>query len=149
MKEIVLSIDKEAVYEEVARTTSYAGAKMADEGAYDRIFTTDEDKLQLDRFWGECRSTVCNRLKRVLVSEGEANGSFFLFLCMSDSFDEVFAGSMQDSLFSFFVMGITAKWYVFTNKEEVGGYASEAATYLEDMMRKAFFKRKPVRPTYD
>ena len=56
---------------------------------------------------------------------------------------------MQRSLFSFFVMNVTAKWYTYTNKEEAAGYATEAATYMEDIMRKAFFKRKPMRPTYE
>jgi large subunit ribosomal protein L16 len=32
---------------------------------------------------------------------------------------------------------------------EAAGYATEAATYMEDIMRKAFFKRKPMRPTYE
>ncbi|MFT0204978.1 hypothetical protein ACMSFV_13305 [Bacteroides thetaiotaomicron] len=56
---------------------------------------------------------------------------------------------MERSLFSFFVMNITAKWYTFTNKEEATGYATEAATYMEDVMRKAFFKKRPIRPTYN
>lgn len=149
MIEITLTINKEAVYEEVAQTTSYTGSKMDDEHAYDRIFTTDEDKSMLERFWNECKNTVCNSLKRVLAGEAEANGVFSLSLELSTSFDEALTDSMQRSLFSFFVMNITSKWYTFTNKEEATGYASEAATYLEDIMRKAFFKKKPVRPTYD
>ena len=45
MTDIVLTVNKESVYEEVAQTTSYTGAKMDDELAYNRIFTTDEDKV--------------------------------------------------------------------------------------------------------
>jgi hypothetical protein len=56
---------------------------------------------------------------------------------------------IQNKAYSFFVMNVTAKWYTFTNKEEAAGYATEAATYMEDIMRKAFFKRKPMRPTYE
>ena len=63
--------------------------------------------------------------------------------------DKALTESMQRSLFSFFVMNITAKWYTFTNKEEATGYATEAATYMEDIMRKVFFKKRPTRPTYD
>lgn len=149
MIEVTLTIDKEKVYEEVAQTTSYTGAKMDDEHAYDRIFTTDEDKSMLERFWNECRNTVCNSMKKVLTSESETDGVFSLALELSNSFDEALTDSMQRSLFSFFVMNITAKWYTFTNKEEATGYATEAATYLEDIMRKAYFKKRPVRPTYD
>jgi hypothetical protein len=50
MIDIILTVNKEKVYEEVAKTTSYTGAKMDDELAYDRIFTTDEDKSMLERF---------------------------------------------------------------------------------------------------
>ena len=149
MINITLTVNKEKVYEEVAQTTSYTGAKMDDEHAYDRIFTTDEDKSMLERFWNECRNTVCNSMKKVLNLESETDGVFSLALELSNSFDEALKESMQRSLFSFFVMNITAKWYTFTNKEEATGYATEAATYLEDIMRKAYFKKRPVRPKYD
>lgn len=147
--EITLSVNKDAVYEEVAKTTSYTGAKMDDEHAYERIFTTDEDKDILERFWDECKNTVCNSLKKVLVSENEAAGVYTLTLGLSTAFDDSLTESMQRSLFSFFVMNITAKWYTFANKSEATGYATEAATYIEDIMRKAFFKKRPTRPTYN
>lgn len=150
MIEVTLTIDKESVYEEVAQTTSYTGAKMDDEDAYERIFTTDEDKSMLERFWNESKNTIANSLKRILLNEQEAeDGTYSLHLGVSSSFDEALTESMQRSLFSFFVMNITAKWYTFTNKNEATGYASEAATYIDDIMRKAFFKKKPTRPTYN
>lgn len=147
--EITLKVNKEAVYDEVAKTTEYTGAKMDDEHAYEVISTTDEDKAMLERFWNECKNMVCNSLKKVLVSEVEAEGEYSLTLGLSTAFDESLTESMQRSLFSFFVMNITAKWYTFANKSEATGYATEAATYIEDIMRKAFFKKKPTRPTYD
>lgn len=149
MIDIIFTIDKKSVYEEVAQTTSYTGAKMDDENAYDRIFTTDEDQSMLERFWSESKNTVCNTTKKLLTSESETDGVFTLALQLSASFDEALTESMQRSLFSFFVMNITAKWYTFTNKQEATGYATEAATYLEDIMRKAYFKKKPIRPTYN
>lgn len=146
---VTFTINKEQVYEEVAQTTAYTGSKMDDEHAYDRIFTTDEDKSMLERFWSESKNTICNSLKKLLVIETEADGNYTLSLGLSNSFDEALKDSMQRSLFSYFVMNITAKWYTFTNKQEAKGYASEAATYIEDVMRKAYFKKKPTRPTYD
>ena len=149
MIEVTLTIDKESVYEEVAQTTSYSGAKMDDEDAYERIFTTDDDKSMLERFWNESKNTIANSLKRILLNEQETDGTYSLQLGLSSSFDEALTESMQRSLFSFFVMNITAKWYTFTNKQEATGYASEAATYIEDIMRKAFFKKKPTRQSYN
>lgn len=147
--EITLKVNKEAVYDEVAKTTEYTGKKMDDEHAYEVISTTDEDKAMLERFWNECKNMVCNSLKKVLVSEAEAEGEYSLTLGLSTAFDESLTESMQRSLFSFFVMNITAKWYTFANKSEATGYATEAATYIDDIMRKAFYKKRPTRPTYD
>lgn len=148
MANITLTINKERVYEEVAKTTSYTGAKMEEETAYDRIFTTDEDKEMLERFWNESKNIICNSLKRVLVNEQEQDGEFILSLSLSSLFDVSLTESMQSSLFSFFVMNITSKWYTFTNKAEAVSYATEAVACLDDIHRKAFYKKKPTRPTY-
>lgn len=152
MVDITLTVDKEEVYEEVSRTTSYTGAKLedtGDAGAYERIFTVDEDKIVLNRFWEECKSVACNSLKRFLSAEREFNGVFSMDLELSNSFDRILSDSMQQSLFSFFVTGITARWFVFTNKAEAPGYFTQADTYLEDVLRKVFSKMKPIRPHYD
>ena len=145
---VSLKVDKESVFEEVAKTTSYTGAKMEDETAYERIFTTDEDQSMLERFWNESKVMTCNSLKKLISEEKEISGVWYLTLALSDAFESVLSKSMEESLFSFFVMNITAKWYTFTNKGEATGYATEAATYMDDIMRKAFHKRRPTRPTY-
>lgn len=148
--DITLKVNKNAVYEEVAKTTSYIGDKMDDDkNAYNRIFTTDEDKTMLERFWDESKNMICNRIKKVLIAENDNDGEYSLSLGLSKAFDENLTESMQRSLFSFFVMSITAKWNSFSNKSEVTSYATEAASYIDDIMRKAFHKKKPTRPTYD
>lgn len=148
--DIELKVNKEAVYDEVANTTEYTGAKMDDEHAYEVMSITEDDYAMLERFWNECKALVCGSLRRVLVSENETEeGEYVLTLGLSSAFDECLTESMQRSLFSFFVMNITAKWYTFTNKSEATGYATEAATYIEDIRRKAFYKKRPARPTYD
>lgn len=144
----LLTITKNDVYVEVAKTTSYTGLKM-DGDSYERIFTTDEDQTLLDRFWEEGKSIVCNSLKRFLSSEEEAGEVFKLTLDLSKSFDDNQLDSMQQSLFSFFVMSITSKWYVFTNKPDAAEYSVSATSYLDDIIRKAYFKKKPTRPTYN
>lgn len=145
----ILKVKKNEVYDEVSKTTSYTGAKMEDESAYDRIFTTEEDKAMLERFWNESKNAIAGNLKKFLVSETETDATYTLTLELSASFDESLLKSMERSLFSFFVMNITAKWYTFTNKEEATDYAAGATTNVEDIMRKAFFKKKPRRPTYN
>lgn len=145
-----LSVNKEDVYNEVSKTTSYTGAKMTDDqSAYERIFTTEEDKTMLERFWNESKNTIAGSLKKFLSNEEENNGNYTLTLELSASFDDSLLESMERSLFSFFVMNITAKWYTLANKQEATDYAAGAAGNVEDIMRKAFFKKKPKRPTYN
>ena len=102
MIDITLTINKEKVYEEVAQTTSYTGAKWRMNTHTIVFFTTDEDKSMLERFWNESKNTVCNSLKKILLNEIETSGEYQLSLGVSSSFDEALTESMNRSLFSFF-----------------------------------------------
>lgn len=174
-----LTIRKEDVMREVAVTTAYTGGKMeGDENAFDRISTVDEDENHLERFWEECRADLCQELIGIIEYEGmmpdaiispvipgateaasvsaigDATATamprhYEVRLNVSRSFDDAQLPSMRLSLFSFFVHGITAKWYIYTNKQEAGEYADKASTLLDDIHRKAVYKKKPTRPTYD
>lgn len=147
--EITLTIDRQCVFKEVEMTTNYTAAKMIeDEGAYERIRTTDEDQEQLQLSWDESRAEVAHRMIRVLKSEFMEGEKYLLKLNVSSAFDEALLPSMQLSLFSFFVQSIVSKWFVFTNKKEAGVYADRATIMLEDVREKAFLKRKPTRPIY-
>lgn len=153
--EIALTIDKGDVMREVAVTTAYTGAKMeTDKNATERISTVDEDENHLERFWEESRTDICQELIGIVAFEGmtgERVGKphYELRLEVSKSFDEALLPSMRVSLFSYFVQNIVAKWYIYTNKNEAGEYADKAATLLDDIHRKAVYKKKPTRPTYD
>lgn len=149
--EITLSISREDVMREVAVTTAYTGAKMDDdENALHRISTVDEDKTHLERFWEECRADISQELIGLVTFEGMVKKTQYeLRLDVSRSFDEALLPSMNLSLFSYFVQGIAAKWYVYTNKKEAGEYADKASTLLDDIHRKAVYKKRPTRPTYD
>ena len=162
--------------QEVAVTTAYTGGKMDnDENALHRISTVDEDENHLERFWEESRADICQELIGLVTFEGMVSDSILpidpihpiqpaasvassvitlkqhyeLRLDVSKSFDEALLPSMKLSLRSFFVHNIVAKWYVYTNKTEAGDYADKAATLLDDIHRKAVYKKKPTRPTYD
>lgn len=148
--EITLKVDQQEVLQEVARTTSYTGAKMDDDAnAYERITTVDEDQSELQRFWDESRAEVAQTFIRMLVSESMDADTYSLKLNVSASFDEALLPSMQLGLFSYFVQSIAAKWYVFTNKKEAGEYANVGKGLLDEVREKAFYKKKPTRPTYD
>ena len=149
MREITITIDKEEVYEEVAQTTSYTGAKMegGDDKTYDRIFTTEGDRSQLERFWNESCVDVCEALKEFIQEERNEKASFSIFLSLSSSFDPALEPAMKKELFSFFVTNIVCKWYVFTNKKEAADFSASAVGMLDGVKRKAYYRRKPKRPT--
>ena len=138
--------------EEVARTTSYTGSKMdGDANAYERMVTVDEDQGELQRFWDESRAEVAQTFIRMLVSEGMAadGDSYELVLNVSVAFDKALLPGMQLGLFSYFVQNITGKWYIFSNKKEAGAFSERGRALLEEIKEKAFYKKGPVRPTYE
>lgn len=150
--EIKLSLRQSDVFEEVSQTTSYAGAKMDDDPkAFDRIRTTESNHAELKRFWDESRAEVAQTFIRLLKSEGMSSDgdTYELVLNVSVSFDMALLPGMELGLFSYFVQNIASKWYVYSNKKEAGGYASVASSILDEIKEKAFFKKKPTRPTYD
>lgn len=144
--EIEIAISKAKVMGEVAVTTAYTGGKMdADENAYNRISTVDEDESHLERFWDECRGDLSQELIGLVMREEEEGDIYKVRMAVSNSFDTSLLASMELSLFSYFVYGITGKWYVYTNKEEAGDYADKAGTLLDDIHRKAVYKKKPTK----
>lgn len=146
--EVTLTINKESVFNEVAMTAEYTGAKMADETAYERISLTDENREILNRFWNESKTLICGHLKRMFISEEDTKDSYTLSLELSESFGSQLTKNLESSLHHFFVANIISKWYALTNKEEAAGYATAAASYIEEIMRKAYSKEKPSRPSF-
>lgn len=147
--EIKLTISRAEVLKEVAQTTNYTGAKKDDDAnAYERIATVDEDETELRRFWDESRAEVAQKFMRLLTSEDMKGDSYELVLNVSSAFDKALEPGMQLGLFSYFVQSITGKWYVFTNKEEAEDFEKRGAAILDEVKQKAFYKKKPERPTF-
>lgn len=137
MKEIELTILKSDVYEEVAKTTSYIGAKMP-EGSYETVFTTDDDRLMLERFWNEAYSDATLALNRYLYSQNgnvpgtgtNPNADFHIILQVSSRYNDALNDSLKSSLYSFLVNSITSKWLGFINAEGSSAYKAMADASL-------------------
>lgn len=161
MISITLKADKAEVLNEVAKTTAYEGKKTTgDEGAYERIFTTDEDRSMLQRFWDEAASTITESLKRFITTvsdsyaeivtvEGKAATeiipAYVANLEVSGSYDTALTSSVNKSLFSYFVNAIVSKWNNFVKKDDVQRYEDEANANMTDIMAKLFYKKRPTR----
>ena len=154
MKNVDIEIRKMEVYNEVAKTTGYTGAKMdGDANAYNRIFTTDADREMLERFWVECCNDATTEFKPFLLSvSGQEVGSgvklyknYTVKLELSESFDEALVPAMTTALFSYFVNAIASKWYEITNKAESDKYAANALGQMTGVKEKLYYRKKPKR----
>lgn len=146
------TVSKADVYNEVAKTTSYTGIKMSGDD-YARIFTTDEDRLMLERFFNEAANGLTDVLKPFLVSVSDTtplrninlNRNYVVNLELSSSYDSHLNKSVESSMFSYFTNFIVGNWYKFSNKGEADGYLATAASMILDIKSKIYYRKKPVR----
>ncbi len=154
MSNTTLTVNKANVYTEVAKTTSYSGVKKAADGSlYEQIFTTDEDRLLLERFWNEAANAATELFKPFLVSvtsTAQSHGinlsaNYTVVLALSNAYNSSLNDSVQSSLFSYFVNFIVSRWYKFANKDEAEEFGTQAVAMLDDVKSKIFYKKKPTR----
>lgn len=148
MADFTLTIKKSDVYEEVAKTTAYIGAKNKLEdgkSAFDQVFVTDADLTMIERFFNESLDALRNVLKRFISGGSEVDGTITWQLEMPSRFGDNLLSSINSSANSFLVNRIIGKWCEITANDKVKEYADNAAALLLDIKDKAFFKKKPTR----
>lgn len=148
MADLTISIKKSDVYEEVAKTTAYIGAKNKLEdgkSAFDQVFVTDADLTMIERFFNESLDALRNVLKRFISGGSGVDGTITWQLEMPSRFDDNLLCSINSSANSFLVNSIIGKWCEITANDKVKEYADNAAALLSDIKDKAFFKKKPTR----
>lgn len=148
MADFTLTITKSDIYEEVAKTTAYIGAKNKLEdgkSAFDQVFVTDADLTMIERFFNESLDALRNVLKRFISGGSGVDGTITWQLEMHSRFDDNLLESIKSSANSFLVNSIIEKWCEITANDKVKEYADNAAALLLDIKDKAFFKKKPTR----
>lgn len=148
MADFTLTINKNDIYEEVAKTTAYIGKKTTVEdgkSAFDQIFVTEADLAMIERFFNESLDALRNVLKRFISGGSGANGAISWKLDMPSRFDDNLLSSINSSANSFMVNSIIGKWCEITANDKVKEYADNAAALLLDIKEKAFYKKKPTR----
>ena len=78
MADLVITIKRSDVYEEVAKTTAYIGAKNKLEdgkSAFDQVFVTDADLTMIERFFNESLDALRNVLKRFISEVSGVDGT--------------------------------------------------------------------------
>lgn len=155
--DVTLSVTKSAVMNEVAKQTSYIGAKTVtpDGGnAYDQVFSTDDDYAMLERYWRETVDAVTGNLRKFVktISDMPANQSvdanevFTLVLDMPARYDTNQNGTVNTALFSYFTHLITSKWLAVVHKEDAEYYEKIATEKMREILFKIYYK-KPAKRT--
>ena len=148
MADSIITIKRSDVYEEVAKTTAYIGAKNKLEdgkSAFDQVFVTDADLTMIERFFNESLDALRNVLKRFISGGSGVDGTITWQLEMPSRFDDNLLESIKSSANSFLVNSIIGKWCEIAANDKVKEYADNAAALLLDIKEKAFFKKKPTR----
>lgn len=148
MADFTLTIKKNDIYEEVAKTTAYIGKKATVEdgkSAFDQIFVTEADLAMIERFFNESLDALRNVLKRFISGGSGVDGTINWELEMLSRFDGNLLSSINSSANSFLVNSIIGKWCEIVANDKAKEYADNAAALLLDIKDKAFFKKKPTR----
>lgn len=148
MADFTLTIKKNDIYEEVAKTTAYIGKKATVEdgkSAFDQIFVTEADLSMIERFFNESLDTLRNVLKRFISGGSGVDGTINWELEMPSRFDGNLLDSINSSANSFLVNSIIWKWCEISANDKAKEYSDNSAALLLDIKDKAFFKKKPTR----
>lgn len=148
MADFTLTIKKNDIYEEVAKTTAYIGKKATVEdgkSAFDQIFVTEADLAMIERFFNESLDALRNVLKRFISVGSGVDGTINWELEMPSRFDGNLLDSINSSANSFLVNRIIGKWCEIAANDKAKEYSDNAAALLLDIKDKAFYKKKPTR----
>ncbi|MDE6654214.1 MAG: hypothetical protein K2K37_07510 [Muribaculaceae bacterium] len=147
---VTITVELTSVFDRVARTTGYAGAKLlgSDADAYDRISTTEADEGMLRTLWRESRDRVCHALRHLIDSEGLEGDTYRMDLNLSEAFDVALIPSVAGSLEAYFVNAVIAGWMNLADKAKAAEYTAAASQMLSDLQQKVLCKRPPRRPNY-
>ena len=147
MRTINIKTSKADVFNDVAKTASYTGAKMVgDNDAYERISITDQNMELFNSYWAVAVSLLCDNLKEMIKEINNDNNGLTVSLSVSNSFDISLVSSINASIQAFFVEIILGKWFEITNKQEFQARYNSGVEMLTDALRKLYYRKAPTRP---
>ena len=164
MRQITIDIEKAYVLDEVAKLSSYAGAKLieADPGAVDRIMATDADLETMDRFWDETISALEERLKDhlvksefVYVGDGTTDtaddttheaDTQRMTLSVGTRMSEAIEDSLRKSMQGYCIGSMAAMWYALANKDGVEEQLQKLNEKLMSSLYVIYSRKRPEKP---
>lgn len=149
MRDIRISINKDEVYDEVAKTTAYIGGKNLDangKSLYDQVFVTDADRDMLEGYWNAAINDVSVALDSILAFENSDSGEEETFgLRVSNLFKESLTKTLKSSIFSYVVNKIVAGWCSVVAPDKVEYYELVSKTHLAKIGGIIYARKRPTR----
>ena len=157
MKEVIISIGKKEVFEDVARYTAYEGDKGSDIGEgkdlYPKVFTTDADREQLNHYLTEAVSFIVAMLRRyaseiVLPQKDiplELTDEFSITLHLPDEYNGQFTASIGEDVRTYIASFITFKWLSMIDTDRAARYMTQVEDTMRLLRMKVFRKDAPTR----
>ena len=144
MRTIDIYISKADVYEEVAKTTAYTGAKQAtDEGGFDKVFLSDAETEMLDRYWNEVCTDISLRLSEWIVDVEPSSAT--ITLAVADGFNDALTDSLTQAITSYFVTTLLYKWYSIAMPTLAEGMVAESITHIKRVTELVNQRKRPTR----
>lgn len=146
---VTITVGKTAVFTEVDKHTSYAGAK-AGASLYDRVRAKSCDMTTLERWWTDACGMVATLLVPYATGIGFPTDGFAVTLSLPSNWNSAQKAVLPDAVKDIICDYILKQWYELlgmeaqakTAAEKITASAAKAATALYDRVR-------PTRPTYN
>ena len=154
--DINMEIKKRDVYDEVAKLTSYIGAKATDgeKGiTYDRVFATEDDRDMLEQFWRDSKQDLINSCKRFVKTASEPANSqvidytevLTMVMTMPSTFDTNLTNVLQSAMRFYCIHNISSRWVAITEKKEAKSYPDAAIKNMETTEETIYYTKRPKR----
>lgn len=149
MKDINITVKKDDVYEEVAKTSAYIGGKNVDgngSSLYDKVFVTDVDKEMLERFWQDALNSISFLVSGILShTDVDDDGNYTMSLMLPENFQMTQLPILHSTIVNYVENAIITEWCNVSAKDEVTAYAEQAAALLKQVRNLIYSRRRPIR----
>jgi hypothetical protein len=146
MMDKIYSINEATVMNSVGMNTAYAGDRyVGDDGAYDRISTTEGEEALLKEYFGLGFNAIVQTLEPFVTTIDSDKGVYNISCKFPDRASSIAVSEIQGYLHPFMVSFIKSKWYMVSNKAEAETEAIVANGMLESIKALAYRRVKPTR----
>lgn len=152
MNKATIRIDKDSIFEQIAKKTSYIGSKMKDEDAYDNIFTTDEDKEFFEEHFelahAECVEMLFPyAMKEITDSEEVQDDGYSIVITVPKEMSQTTVSLVERQINEYIVSRLIAEWMMVCNIDSHSYWLERYTSIRKQINRTLLSRMKPLRRT--